>query len=291
MSSIRRSPKGIVLALGGGGARGLAHIGVLKILERENVKIKGVAGTSMGAVIGAMYAHYRDSLEVEEVVRKFLSSQFHEKFGKMFFLLSENPLLLREPEKTVTRLGKRYLYMKAASTRAVFSHKFLAEAFQHLIPDIHFSDLKLPFACVAADLRTGREVILREGRLLPAVIASSSIPGFVEPVAVGSHLLVDGSATSTVPVDAAREMSSGKMIAVDVSMDLNGEGDLETAFDVAIRAGEITAHYLIDSQLSSADVVIHPKVGRTTWANFDRLDEMIRAGEIAARRAVPGILG
>ncbi len=284
--AIRKKSAGYVLALGGGGARGLAHVGVLKVLQREGVKIKAIAGTSMGAVVGAMFAYYMDAIEIEEIFRKFLSSPFHEKYGRTFFLLSENPTLLQEPGKTVTRLGKRFLYMKAASTYAMFSHSILDEAFRYLLPDVRFSDLRIPFACVATDLRTGREITLKEGKVLPAIVASSSIPGFVEPASGSSYMLVDGSTTSNVPVRAAREIFRGSIIAVDVSMDLKRDEKLETAFDVAMRAGEITSHYLTEVQLSDAEIVIHPEVGRTTWANFDRLDEMIRAGEAAARRSV-----
>ncbi len=276
----------MVLALGGGGARGLAHIGVLKVLQSEGVKIGAISGTSMGAVIGAMFAACSDALEVEEVFRKFLSSSFHEKYGRTFFLLSEDPKVLHEPERIRTKVGKRFLYLKAASTRAVFSQGVLEEAFGYLLPDIRFIDLEIPFACVAADVETGEEVVLNSGRLLPAVVASSSIPGFVEPARVARRLLVDGTTVSTVPVKAARELFNGRVLAVDVSMGLEREGPLETAFDIAMRASEITAHYLAEAQLAAADIVIHPKVGRTTWANFNKLDEMIRAGESAARKVL-----
>lgn len=284
----RRSP-GYVLALGGGGARGLAHIGVLKVLQEEGVKIAAIAGTSMGSVIGAMFAYYNDAVEVEEVFRKFLSSSFHEKYARTFFLLSEEPSILQEPEKTMARLGKRFIYLKAASMHAVFSSSILDEAFQILLPDVRFRDLAIPFICVAADLKTGDEVVLKEGRVIPAVVASSSIPGFVEPVRVARRVLVDGSATSTVPVNAARAAFKGKLLAVDVSMEIKREEKLETAFEIAMRSGEITNYYLTRSQLAAADVVIHPEVGKTTWANFDKLDEMIRAGESAARRAIPAL--
>lgn len=287
MTMLRRKPAEYVIALGGGGARGLAHIGVLKVLQKEGVNIGAVAGTSMGAVIGAMFAYYADAVEVEEVFRKFLQSSFHERYARTFFLLSEDPNALKEPGKTATRLGKRFLYLKAASTHAVFSHNILREAFEQLMPDISFSDLRIPFVCVATDLRTGAEIVLDEGKVIPAVVASSSIPGFVEPACVARHTLIDGSTTSTVPVAAAKQKYGGKTLAVDVSMELKRTGRLETAFEIAMRSGEITGYYLTERQLAAADLVIHPKVGRTTWSNFDRLDEMIKAGETAARRAIP----
>ncbi len=285
----KRKSSAHVLALGGGGARGLAHIGVLKVLQQEGIEIGAIAGTSMGSVIGAMFAYYNDAIEVEEVFRKFLTSSFHERYARTFFLLSEEPSILQQPEKTMAKLGKRFIYLKAASMHAVFSSSILAEAFQLLLPDIRFSDLLIPFICVAADLKTGSEVVLKEGRLIPAVVASSSIPGFVEPARVARRLLVDGSTTSTVPVNAARAAFGGKIVAVDVSMEIKREEKLETAFEIAMRSGEITNYYLTQSQLSGAHLVIHPEVGKTTWSNFDKLDEMIKAGEIAAKRALPGL--
>ncbi len=287
---IRTKKTGFVLALGGGGARGLAHIGVLKVLEREGVDIKAITGTSMGAVIGAMYAVYRDAVEVEEIVRKFLSSSFHEKYAKAFFILSEDPDVLHAPEKIARGLGKRFLYVKAASTRAVFSSDILDEAFRHLLPDVRFSDLEVPFACVATDLQTGKEVILDRGRLLPSVIASSSIPGFMDPIRISQHLLVDGSTVSVVPVAAARRLFGGKVLAVEVPMDLERDAALGTAFEIAMRAAEITGYHLSQTQLSNADVSIHPKVGKFTWANFDKLDEMIRAGEVAAQKTLSSLI-
>lgn len=291
MKGLRRKPAEYVLALGGGGARGLAHIGILKVLQREGIKVTAIAGTSMGSVVGAMFAYYKDAVEVEEVFRKFLLSSFHEKYARTFFLLSEDPTILQEPEKTITRLGKRFIYLKAASMHAVFSSNILDEAFRYLLPDVRFADLSLPFVCVASDLRTGSEVVLKDGRLLPAIVASSSIPGFVEPARLGRRVLVDGSTTSTVPVNAARSMFRGRILAVDVSMELKREERLDTAFEIAMRSGEITNHYLTATQLSYADVVIHPEVGKTTWSNFDKLDEMIKAGEVAARRAIPRLNG
>lgn len=281
----KKSPE-YVLALGGGGARGLAHIGVLKVLQKEGIKVKGIVGTSMGAIVGAMFAYYGEAVEVEEMFRKFLASQFHEKFGKTFFILSENPNTYQEPKKIINKLGQKFIYIKAASKRAVFTNDILKDTLGLLMPDVQFKDLQIPFACVSTDLMTGREVIFRNGRVLPAVIASSLIPGIVEPVKTGSLILVDGSTTSIVPVIAARKTFDGKIIAVDVSMELKRDEEPATAFEIALRANEITNYYFNQKLLLESDVVIHPKVARTNWANFDKLDEMIRAGEAAARKSL-----
>lgn len=286
MISIRRQKPGYVLALGGGGARGLAHIGVLKVLQNEGVKITGVTGISMGAIVGAMYAYYCDAVEVEEIFKKFLHSQFHQRFGKTFFILSENPGTYHKPGKISEKMGRGFIYLKAASKRGIFSQSILNDTLEFLLPDIHFRDLRIPFVCVSTDLVTGKEITFKNGKVRPAVVASSLIPGIVEPMKLGNFLLTDGSTNGVVPVMAALETFGEKIIAVDVSMTLKREIELNTAFDVAIRSNEITSHLLNQKCLEKADVVIRPKVGDTEWANFEKLGEMIRAGEIAAKKSL-----
>ena len=286
MISIRKRKPDYVLALGGGGARGLAHIGVLKVLQSEGIRIKGIAGISMGAIIGAMYAYYEDAIEVEEIFRKFLQSQFHQKFGKTFFLLSETPDTYQQPKTVIKKLGRGFVYLKAASKKGIFSRDILNDTLNFLLPDIRFDDLRIPFVSVSSDLISGKQVIFKTGKVRPAVIASSLVPGIVEPLKFGNFLLTDGSTTGVVPVKAAGDSFGGKVIAVDVSLALNREFELRTAFDVALRAGELTNNFLNQIWLDSADIVIRAKVGDTNWANFEKLDEMIRAGEIAAKKSL-----
>ncbi len=136
---------------------------------------------------------------------------------------------------------------------------------------------------------TGREIVFHRGRVLPAVIASSSIPGIVEPMKMDDMILVDGSTTSMVPIDATRKIFHGskiKVIGIDVSLESKRDAEPSTAFEVALRAGEIANYYLTKISLGKADFVIHPNVGRTTWANFEKLDELVRAGETAAKKSL-----
>ena len=283
---IRKRKSEYVLALGGGGARGLAHIGVLKVLQNKGIKIKGIAGISMGAIVGAMYAYYGDAVEVEEMFKKFLQSQFHQRFGKTFFVLSENPDTYQKPKKIIEKLGRSFVYLKAASKMGVFSQSILKDTLDFLLPDISFGDLRIPFVSVSSDLVTGKEIVFKSGRVRQAVIASSLIPGIVEPMKIGNSILTDGSTTGVIPVKAAIEAFGREVIAVDVSMTLKRNIELKTAFDVAIRSNEITGYLLNQSCLEKADFVIRPKVGDTNWAKFDRLNEMIRAGENAAKKSL-----
>jgi NTE family protein len=243
----------------------------------------------MGAIVGAMFAYYGDAIEVEGLFRKFLSSRFHEKFGKTFFVLSDNPETYHEPKKIIKKFGQGYAYLKAVSRNTVFSRDILKDTLGFLLPDVDFKNMRIPFVCVSTDLVTGKEIVFKRGRLIPAVIASSSMPGIVEPMKIGDSILVDGSATSLVPVVAARRTFSGserKVIAIDVSMELKRDAEPSTAFEVALRSGEISNYYLNKTSLDKADFVIHPNVGRANWANFDKLDELIRSGETAAKKSL-----
>jgi len=240
----------------------------------------------MGAIVGAMFAYYGDAVEVEEIFKKFLQSQFHERFGKTFFILSEDPGTYQKPKQIIEKLGRGFIYLKAASKRAIFSHDILNDTLDCLLPDVRFDNLRIPFVSVASDLVTGREVVIKSGRVRPAIVASSLIPGIVEPLKLGNSILTDGSTTGVVPVKAALETFGRKIIAVDVSMTLKREIELQTAFDVALRANEITSYSLNQAGLSVADVVISPKVGNTNWARFERLAEMVRAGEISAKKSL-----
>ncbi len=274
------------LALGGGGARGLAHVGVLKVLEAEGIRIKGIAGVSMGAIIGAMYAYYGSALEVEDVLRKFLAGKFHKEVSKILTLLSEDPEVLRKPKKIVEKLGRSYAYLKAASGTAVISRRILRRSLGSLLPDVQFRNLRIPFVSISSDLLSGREIIFRTGGVRSAIIASSLVPGIVEPLKVGHFLLSDGTTTGIVPVNAALSSFGGKIIAVDVSRKLERSLSLRTGIEIALRAGEITASRLNNVVLEKADFILRPMVGDANWLNFDRFEELLRAGENAARKSL-----
>lgn len=273
------------LALGGGGARGLAHIGVLKVLEKENIPIDLIVGTSMGAIIGAIYALEKDVNILEKNTKKYSSkiSKFNidwsfTKKGKKQspFFLKKMSVFLRK--SYILNLGMRRKYLNDGEQIKKIIEKFVG--------DKNFKDTKIPFATVGADLVKGEEVILNKGSLFDAVLASASIPGMFPPVTLDKKILVDGGIVSVVPIDAARFLGANFVIAVNVSQRIKRKYDFENGIDILFRSDAITSMELRKLQLSFADVVITPKIEHFHWSNFSKPEKCIREGEIAAQNSI-----
>jgi len=265
--------------LGGGGARGLAHIGVLRVLERERIPVACVAGTSMGGLIGALYAAGVAIERVEaEVVRL---SRVTEQMRLVDFELSAAGLSVR---------GRRIYNMLA---------ELLGE-------ELTFADLRLPLAMVSVDVRTGRPVTLQGGLVIDAVRATISIPGIFTPVDLGDYRLVDGGVLDNVPVDVAHALGATHTVAVDVlpsySRNQPGVAPVETGLQLAFAPQQFAEIYQVlmimiaavtEAQLRQypPDLLIRPALSPhvTLLSGFNRADELIAAGEAAAVAALPAI--
>lgn len=281
--------KKVGLALGGGGARGFAHIGVLKVLEKEEIAIDLIAGSSMGAVMGAAYAGGMKPVEMQKIMDEYVKSPLFQNSSMM--AIAELPAPENEKiSKKIIRFVKGRFYM----ARTMYRPGILpVEEFQmmidHFIPDIQIEELKIPFSAVATDLVTGEKVIFSSGSLRKAVLASCAVPGAVEPIKDGGRLLADGGIVSVVPVHALREQGADVVIAVVVDRDILLWTDDKTAKDIYYRAGDIAADKLARFELRDADVVIRPKVGDLHWTDFTRLDQLVLEGELATREAIEKI--
>ena len=281
--------KKIGLALGGGGVRGLAHIGVLNVLEQEGIGVDLIVGTSAGALIGGAYASGMSIRNITAKVDGYLrSSEYKDSaikaIGTTFSSERKNFF-----QKTQTFLRNRYYLVRALFSPSILPSEDFQSLINYLLPDIDIKDTRIPFMAVTTDLISGKQVVLTEGSLRKAVLASSSVPGAVEPTRIGEWLLADGGVTSLVPVNAARKAGADVVIAVMVDRELPKETDIETAKDVLYRAGEITANMLEAAELENADVVIRPSVGDLHWADFSRSDHLIRVGEEATRQSLEAI--
>ena len=280
---MRWTGKKVGLALGGGGVRGLAHIGVLKVLEQEGIEIDMIVGTSVGALIGGAYASGMAPREITAKVENYLKSpEFEESAIKSIGMsFSPGPKSIFQKVQTFTR--NQYYLGRALFGRSILPSKEFQSIINYLLPDMDIRDTRIPFRAVSTDLITGGQIVLSDGSLRQAVLASSSVPGAAEPVHIGKWLLADGGVTSLVPVDATRKAGADVVIAVMVDRDLPADTEIETAKDVLYRAGEITANALEEAELKSADVIIRPAVGDLHWTDFSRSKEMIKIGEDAAR--------
>ena len=279
MSATEEQRPTIGLVLGGGGARGLAHVGVLRVLQQHAIPIDYIAGTSMGGLVGALYAAGLPLSVVEEEITKLSR-------------LSEQ---IRLVDVSITAAG--------LSVRGRRIYNFMADL---LGEDLTFADLRLPLAMVATDIRTGREVILQGGLVIDAVRASISIPGVFEPVELGDYRLVDGGVLDNVPVDVARGMGAERTIAVDVlpsfSRNVPGVEPVEAGLQLPFAPLYLNETYnvlmimiaaLTESRLREypPDLLLRPIMpeGITLLSGFNRATDIIAAGEAAAVAALPAI--
>jgi NTE family protein len=278
------------LVLSGGGARGAAHVGVIRALERMRIPVDAVAGTSMGAVVGGLYAAGLSGDEIESALRaldwqELLRDRaprrdlvFRRKQDDRG-ILAKGALGFRSGEGVVLPLG---LVQGQKITQAL-------RAATLGVADVQdFDRLPVPFRALATDLESGEPVVLRSGDLATVLRASMSAPGLLAPVEIGGRLLVDGGLVDNLPVALAREMGVDVLVAVDVSFPLADRAGLESALDVTnqmigimVRRGTRESRAL----LTERDVLVEPDLGRMTAVDFTRVPQVMAAGEAAVEAA------
>lgn len=282
----RKRPR-IGLALGGGGARGLAHLGVLKVLEAQQIPIDMIAGTSIGALIGAVYAMTGSADEVERRTREYVASRQFSEIGLELFRKK------RPVEnffgQVASRVRERIVINLAASRSSLVGAQRLSRVVDYLLADQSFDQLRLPFVCIATDLMTGEEISLHRGPLALAVQASMSIPGFLPPVVYNGYQLVDGAVVAPVPVLACRNLGADLVIAVDVGQTLDGFTGIENVVDMVFRTGTITSRRFNHLLLEKADFVIRPRVGHVHWSQFEDISALVTEGERLTTALIPEI--
>lgn len=282
---LRRPRPGLVLALGGGGARGLAHLGVLETVEQLELPVNGIAGTSAGAVIGAMWlvhgsaaaalVRWNELLAAGLVPASLPDIRLADGVSSRDNLLLQFARTLRRGAVVALALGRASLITRADLERAV--------AF--LVPDIRIEELPTPLVAVATDFDTGAPVAIRRGPLRAALAASSSVPAAVPPYRIGARTLIDGGVVTDLPVQQARELRAGPVVAVDVGDDLPpASADRLTMPQAMLRAGVMTHQVLRHLLARDADLVLRPEVAGIHWSEFGRGEDARRAGAEEARR-------
>jgi len=244
-----RQPR-IGLALGSGGARGFAHIGVLQALEEMGIRVDYVAGSSMGALVGSYYCSGMDTRYMET-----LAVHLKRKHWIDF---------------TVPKMGF------VNGVRIMDMVRFLTKG-------RNIEELEIPLAIVATDVERGERVVFREGPVYQAVRASISIPGIFTPHRYDGRLLVDGGVIDRVPINVTREMGADIVIGVDVGV-FDREVQVKSIFDVIFQSIEIMERELLRSRMLNADVMIRPDVGHISSTAFTQVDECIERGRDAARQ-------
>ena len=247
---------GAGLALGGGFARGFAHLGVLQVLEQNRIPISHIAGTSVGSILGAAYASGAPLARIIETCRT---------------------LRFRDIARwRVSRLG-------------LASNQRLGNLIESVFESRRFEDLRIPLAVVATDLNSGEPVVFTQGNLVDAIRASCAFPGLFEPVEIGTRCLADGGLVAPVPTRAARDLGAATVIGVSVGMQDGHRGAPTNIFQVVSRAVNAAQKHQLEIWERHADLVLRPDVQSLAWDDFDRADEAIAAGAAAALRALPRI--
>ena len=250
------SRAGIALALGGGFARGFAHLGVLQVLEQNHIPISHIAGTSVGSILGAAYA---SGAPLDRIIETCRTLRFRDI-----------------ARWRVSRLG-------------LASNHRLATLIERVFESRDFEDLRIPLAVVATDLSSGEPVVFTQGNLVDAIRASCAFPGLFEPVEIGTRCLADGGLVAPVPTHAARELGAGIVVGVSVGMQDGHRGAPTNIFQVVSRAVNAAQKHQLELWERDADLVLRPDVQSLAWDDFDRADEAIAAGAAAARRALQRI--
>ncbi|MEJ5366273.1 MAG: patatin-like phospholipase family protein [Desulfosoma sp.] len=279
------------LVLSGGAARGIAHLGILRNLDDGSFPVHMILGTSMGAVIGALYAYHGAAAPVEEKIRAFVHSA---AFQETLSLAVDEKSSLSPTQSLFDRFGqqirKSYLYTRLVTRPSLVPEEDYWALLAEIIPDIRIEDLPVPFGAVALDILTGEEVVLVTGSLLKALGASASIPGMGPPVRYRGRLLVDGGWIDNVPCSPAREMGARFVVAVDTSTEVADIQPLPScALEYALRSSEASRIALNKIRLHDADVIVRPKVSHIRWSDFHLFDQSLQAGHEAWRSAEPGI--
>ncbi len=249
--------KKVGLVLGGGAARGVAHVGVIKVLVENKIPIYCIAGTSSGSLFGALFA------------------------GGM------NPY-------DMAKQACQADWLKLVSFRLSRSGPVSGEGIEKLIinniGNKNIEDMRIPLSIIATDLKTGERVVMTHGNVAKAVHASSAIPGVFSPVKFQDRLLADGLVVDNVPVTAAKDMGADFIIAVDVVPNVILDGWVPNMFNVIERAIDINCRRMSEDLKQTADIVIDPVDKNISALSLDRAEELMKMGEIAANKALPQIL-
>ena len=275
------------LVLSGGGARGLAHVGVLKVLEELRVPVHCVTGTSMGAIVGGAYAAGTPPAELEDFVRKADWNEVFRDSPPRTELSTRRKIdeykTLFAPEYGVTRQG---LVLPKGVIAGVSIEGFFRSLTQPAIDVTDFNKLPIPFRAVAAEIETGEAVVLSHGSLARALRASMSVPGALSPVEIDGRLLVDGGIADNLPITVARKLCADVLIAVNISTPALTREQITSALSVAGQLINFLGKVNVERQLNSLgarDVLIAPELGDISAASFERSADAIRIGEEAAR--------
>lgn len=270
------------LALGGGAARGYAHMGVLQQLDANRIPVYRVTGTSMGAVIGGLYCWFGTARETIDHFKRFLtrSDAVNQAVYRRIMDSEKRPANLLD--NLTTFINKGILYGKAMANQSVVPAEVVLEAFRMLVPDVDIRDTRIPFGAVVTDLVEGEELLITGGSLRMALMASSAIPGVYPPVEWNDRILVDGGSSNKIPVRPCYQMGAAQVLAVCVSRELEDTRDFKRGMEIVVRSNAVSFHRLGQLQRQEASLTLHPELNHIHWADFSQIEPALHAGARSA---------
>tara|TARA_B100000131_G_scaffold322770_1_gene378004 strand:+ start:6151 stop:7044 length:894 start_codon:yes stop_codon:yes gene_type:complete len=272
------------VALGGGGARATAHVGVLQELDNAGINIDLIAGVSSGAMIGAMYAYSQDGRWIEDRFRSVMTS---ERLNRKVFrgLLDKN-----STNSVIAKINhfiiNHVVAILSLHKKSVVSNSYLMDIISELIPFKTFDDLRIPLRVISTDIETGKNVIHNSGNIIEALVQSCAIPGVMEPIEYQGSMIVDGGVGMPLPVPIVRSECEYSL-AIDI-----GAYDFErlenpNAKSIKTRSEIITSNQLKKQLADEADFVIRPKTMGLHWTSFESGDLLFKEGRLAAKNSIP----
>lgn len=279
----------IGVVLSGGGAKGAAHIGVLKVLEKHRVPVDYIVGTSIGAYVGGLYALGYSAAEIENIMLKLPWDEGYSDFIPRQFLSLENKKL-RDQYNLTFRIGFSDGELKTPSGLLLGqSAGQLLQASTGVVPMFtHFDDLAIPYRAIASDIATAQMVVIDKGSITKAMRASAAVPGVVEPVKIDGQLLVDGGIANNMPIDIVKDMGADIVIAIDIGSPLLDKEDIKSTIDVIDQLSNILTNNTTIQQkkhLSEQDILLRPAIDDLSTTDFSIMSDALILGEKIALSA------
>ncbi|OIV43621.1 patatin [Flavobacterium johnsoniae] len=277
--SVKRPKIGLVLS--GGGAKGFAHIGVLKVLEEAGIKIDYIGGTSMGSVIGGLYASGYNASQIDSIFKKTnfdeLINDYIPRSSKNFYGKKNDELYA-----IVLPFSKFRVGIPEALSKGMYNYNLLSSLTRNVRHVRDFNKLPTPFLCIGTNIETGEEVLLNKGNLVQAMMASAAFPSLFTPVEIDGNLLVDGGVVNNYPIKEVRNLGADIIIGVDVQDDLMKRKNLKNATRILVQITNLQSIDKMKSKIKDTDVYIKPDIRDYGVISFDKGEEIIRKGEEAA---------
>lgn len=276
----KSNPKKIGLVLSGGGAKGFAHIGALKVIEEAGVKIDYIGGTSMGAIVGGLYATGYNAAQIDSLFKETnfeeLISDFIPRSAKNFYEKKND-----ETYALILPFNNFKIDFPEALSKGMYSYNMISNGTRNVRHVRDFNKLPTPFFCMATDIETGEQVILNSGNLAQALLASSAFPTLFPPVEIDGQYLIDGGVANNYPIDELHKMGADIVIGVDVQNGLMDRKDLKNATKILVQISNLQTIKKMKENISKTDIYIKPDIKDYGVVSFEKGKEIIRKGEEA----------